>query len=96
MTVKNVLGDYILIETVTQDKTPGGILLPETMQSEELQCGAVVRYGPGYYQNGILVPLDVKCGDKVLYRASYSKALSFTKDGKKLLFVRHGDVVAII
>jgi chaperonin GroES len=62
------LADRVLIEKEeVQTKTAGGIIIPETAKSEDTKIGTVVSVGPGIYTNdGVLIPMSVKVGDKVL------------------------------
>jgi len=62
------LGDRVLVKVLEQeDKTSGGILLPDTAR-EKPQLGEVTAVGPGRKtEEGNVVPTEVKVGDKVLY-----------------------------
>jgi chaperonin GroES len=62
------LGDRVLVKVLEQeDKTAGGILLPDTAR-EKPQLGEVTAVGPGRKtEDGNVVPTEVKVGDKVLY-----------------------------
>jgi chaperonin GroES len=62
------LADRVLIEAeVEQTKTAGGIIIPETAETRETKIGKVVSIGPGIYTNdGVLIPMSVKVGDKVM------------------------------
>ena len=63
-------GDRVLIQQKPkQDKTSGGILLPVAAQ-EQHNAGRVLAVGPGLTSpKGVLLPVDVKPGDWVLYNA---------------------------
>lgn len=62
------LGDRVFVKiSASEEKTAGGILLPDTAK-EKPQLGEVVAVGSGKVdKNGKRIPLDVKIGDKVLY-----------------------------
>ncbi len=62
------LGDRVFIKvSASEEKTAGGILLPDTAK-EKPQVGEVVAVGPGKRDDtGAKVELEVKMGDKVLY-----------------------------
>ncbi|MEM9923282.1 MAG: co-chaperone GroES [Cyanobacteria bacterium P01_D01_bin.50] len=62
------LGDRILLKMqAAEDKTTGGIILPDTAK-EKPQIGEVVQVGAGKRNDdGSHVPSEVKVGDKVLY-----------------------------
>ena len=87
------LGDRVLVKVLEQeDKTAGGILLPDTAR-EKPQLGEVTAVGPGRKtEEGNVVPTEVKVGDKVLYAkyagteikiASSDYLLLTEKDGRK-------------
>jgi chaperonin GroES len=89
------LSDRVVIEALeAEDKTSGGIYLPETAK-EKPQMGKIVAAGPGKVTDaGQMVKLEVKVGDKVLY-GKYS-GTDVTIDGKDYLIVRESDILAII
>jgi chaperonin GroES len=89
------LGDRILIKpSPAEDKTKGGIILPDTAKEKPV-VGEVVAIGPGRRSDeGKLINLDVKVGDKVLY-GKYS-GTETTIDGKEYLIMRESDVFAIV
>jgi chaperonin GroES len=62
------LGDRVLVKvSQSEEKTAGGILLPDTAK-EKPQIGEVAAVGPGKRdEDGKRQPLEVKVGDKVLY-----------------------------
>jgi chaperonin GroES len=62
------LHDRLLLKPVTAEtKTKSGIIIPDTAQEKPMQ-GQVVAVGKGKrLEDGRLLPLDVKVGDKVIY-----------------------------
>jgi chaperonin GroES len=77
-----------------EEKTTGGIYLPDTAK-EKPQMGKVVAVGPGKTADtGELIKPEVKVGDKVLY-GKYS-GTDVTVDGKDYLIVRESDILAIM
>ncbi|HPB81871.1 MAG TPA: co-chaperone GroES [Spirochaetota bacterium] len=88
------LGDRVLI-AVSEEELPkqGSLYIPETAK-EKPQEGKVVAVGNGRYEDGKLVPLDVKVGDSVLY-GKYAGS-EIKHDGKEYLIVRESDILAII
>ncbi len=89
------LGDRVVIQPLAaENKTKGGILLPDTAK-EKPQEGKVVAVGKGkMLDSGSVQPMEVKVGDKVLY-GKYS-GNEITKDGEELLIMREEDILAII
>ena len=90
------LGDRIIVKPLEADeKTKGGIVLPDTAK-EKPQEGKVVAVGKGKVLDGGTVQApEVKTGDKVLY-GKYSGSEITTKDGEELLIMREEDILAII
>ena len=90
------LADRIIVKPLeAQEKSKGGILLPETAK-EKPQEGKIVAVGKGKtLDNGQVQALEVKVGDRVLY-GKYSGNEINTKDGEELLIMREEDILAII
>ena len=89
------LHDRVLIRRIEEEnKTPSGIIIPDTAK-EKPQQGEVIAVGPGARdENGKLVPLDVKVGDKVLF-GKWSGS-EVTIDGEELLIMKESDILGII
>ncbi|MEY9987605.1 co-chaperonin GroES (HSP10) [Bradyrhizobium yuanmingense] len=62
------LHDRVLVRRIdAEEKTAGGIIIPDTAK-EKPQQGEIIAVGPGgRNEQGQLVPLDVKVGDRVLF-----------------------------
>ena len=62
------LADRVVLKKVdAEEKTAGGIVLPDTAKEKPME-GKVVSVGPGARDdNGRITPLDVKAGDTVLF-----------------------------
>lgn len=90
------LADRVVIEPLDDEaeKSPGGIIIPDTAK-EKPQQGNVVAVGPGRTtDDGTLVKLDVKNGDKVVY--SKYAGTEYTDNGTEYLIVRESDILAVI
>ena len=89
------LADRVVIKVLDADEmTPGGLHIPSTAK-EKPQKGEVVAVGPGRNgDDGKVVPMALKAGDKVLY-AKYSGA-EVCVDGQDYLIVKESDVLAVI
>ncbi len=88
------LGDRVLIEILDEElQKQGALYIPDTAK-EKPQEGKVIAVGSGRYEDGKLVPLDVKVGDKVLY-GKYS-GTEIKHEGKEYLIVRESDILAIV
>jgi chaperonin GroES len=62
------LGDRVVVKPKEdlEARTKSGLVIPDTAK-EKPQLGEVLAVGPGEYQEGKRIPLDVKVGDKVVY-----------------------------
>jgi len=89
------LGDRVLVEPMeAEEKTKGGIVLPDTAK-EKPQQGKVVAVGQGKtLETGEVKSLEVKVGDKVLY-GKYA-GTEVTVEGEEYLIIREDDILAII
>jgi len=90
------LGDHILIEPVKEDeKTKGGIFLPDTASKEKSEEGKVIATGPGKMtDDGKIIPMSVKPGDKVLFTKYGPNEIKV--EGKEYLIASEADILAII
>ncbi len=89
------LGDRIVVEPLeAEEKTKGGIILPDTAK-EKPQEGKVVAVGKGKVgEDGKLVSMEVKVGDKVLY-GKYS-GTEITIDDKEYIILKEEDILAVV
>ncbi len=98
MTVKP-LGDRIVVRRqAAEDKTAGGIVLPDTAKNKP-QRGTIVAVGPGrLLKDGTRRPLQVKAGDKVLFTIwagdEFRSRATSTDEG--VVLMREEDVLAVI
>lgn len=88
------LGDRVVVRPVTRDeKTASGLYLPDTAK-EKPQEAEVIAVGPGRYEDGKRIVMDVKVGDKVLY--SKYGGTEIKVDNEEILILREADILAII
>ena len=89
------LGDRIIVKaTESEEKTAGGILLPDTAQEKPTQ-GKVIATGPGkLLDNGRTVPMEVKRGD-VIYYAKYG-GTEVKIGSQEFVILRQDDVLAVV
>jgi len=89
------MGDRVIIAALPQEeKTKGGIILPDTAK-EKPQQGEVVAVGKGKMtDSGDMLEMTVKAGDKVLY-GKYS-GTEVKIDGETYLIVKESEILAII
>lgn len=88
------LHDRVIVKRLEEEeKTKGGIIIPDTAK-EKPQEGRVVAVGSGKRDDGKVVPLDVKAGDKILF-GKYS-GTEIKLDGEEHLIMREEDILGII
>src|ERR1700730_14032366 len=89
------LGDRVVVRRVKEDqKTPGGIIIPDTVQ-EKPQEGEVVAVGPGALDdNGKRVAPGVKGGDSVLFGKWSGSEVKI--DNEVLLIMKESDILGIV
>ncbi len=89
------LGDRILVKRIKEEeRTKGGIIIPDTAK-EKPQEGKVVAVGKGKYgDDGKLIPIEVKAGDKILF-GKYSGS-EVKLEGEDHLILREDDILGII
>ena len=89
------LHDRLLVRRIESDeKTKGGIIIPDTAQ-EKPQEGEVVAVGPGGRdESGKLIPIDLKGGDRVLFGKWSGTEVKI--DGEDLLIMKESDVMGVI
>jgi chaperonin GroES len=86
------LHDRVLVERVEQeDRTKGGIIIPDTAQEKPME-GKVISVGGGARnENGQVVALDVKKGDRILFGKWSGTEVKI--DGKELLIMKESDIM---
>jgi len=89
------LGDRVILKPMPQEeKTKGGVILPDTAK-EKPQQGEVVAVGSGrILDNGTKVDMEVKVGDKVLY-GKYS-GTEIKIEGEEYLIVKESEILGIV
>ncbi len=89
------LHDRVIVKRIDEErKSAGGIVIPDTA-AEKPDQGEIVAVGKGKKDDqGKLIPLDVKVGDKVLF-GKYSGQTVKVK-GEELLVMREEDIMGVI
>ena len=88
------LEDRIVVQAVeAETTTASGIVIPDTAK-EKPQEGTVLAVGPGRFEDGARVPLDVKVGDRVLYSKYGGTEVKYS--GEEYLVLSARDVLAVI
>ena len=89
------LHDRIVVKRITaEEKTAGGIIIPDTAKEKPME-GEVVAVGPGARnEQGAIVALDVKAGDRVLFGKWSGTEVKL--DGEELLIMKESDIMGIV
>ena len=91
------MGDRVLIEPLKNEgeKTKSGIVIPDTAEKERPEQGRIIAVGEGKTsEDGKLIPLSVKKGQKVLFSKYGPSEIKI--DGKEYLIAKEEDILAII
>ena len=88
------LADRVVVRPLEEtEQMRGGLYIPDTAK-EKPQQGEVLAVGPGRFDEGKRVPMEVKVGDKILY-GKYS-GTEVTIDNEPVLILRESDILAVI
>ncbi|MDP3244315.1 MAG: co-chaperone GroES [bacterium] len=88
------LFDNVLIKPLeAEEKTSSGIILPDSAK-EKPQMGEVVEVGHGKMDDGKLIPVSVKKGQKVMYKKWGGNEIKI--NGEELMLVEEKDILAIL
>jgi len=89
------LADRVVVKVIeVEEKTEGGIVLPDTAK-ERPQQGEVLAVGPGRrLDDGSLLPLSVKVGDRVLF--SKYGGVEVKVEGEEYLILREDDILGVL
>ena len=89
------LHDRVVVKRVEEDtRTAGGIIIPDTAKEKPMQ-GEVVAVGPGARdEQGRLVALEVKAGDRVLFGKWSGTEVKI--DGTELLIMKESDILGVL
>ena len=89
------LGDRVIVRPIEKkDEVRGGLIIPDTAK-EKPQEGEIIAAGKGKIgEDGKLIPMDVKAGDKILY-GKYS-GTEVKLDGQEYLIMHQDDILGIV
>ncbi|MBR5120837.1 MAG: co-chaperone GroES [Clostridia bacterium] len=93
MTLKPLSDRVVVTMVEVEETTKSGIILTASAK-EKPQVAEVIAVGPGAMQDGKLVPMTVKVGDKVI-TSKYS-GTEIKLDGKDYIVVSQSDILAIV
>jgi chaperonin GroES len=89
------LHDRVVVKRIdAEEKTAGGIIIPDTAKEKPSQ-GEIVSVGPGGRdENGKLIPMDVKAGDRVLFGKWSGTEVKI--DGVEYLIMKESDIMGVL
>ena len=89
------LHDRVVLRRITpEEKTSGGIIIPDTAREKPME-GEIVAVGPGARdEQGSIVPLEVKAGDRVLFGKWSGTEVKL--DGEELLIMKEADLLGVV
>ena len=88
------LRDRVIVKLIKEEEqTKGGLIIPDTAK-EKPQEGQVIAVGPGKQDDGKVIALDVRPGDKVLF-GKYS-GTEIKLQGEEHLSLREDDILRIV
>jgi|SRR4051795_1834922 chaperonin GroES len=88
------LEDRVLVQAnEAETTTASGLVIPDTAK-EKPQEGTVIAVGPGRFDDGTRVPLDVKVGDTVIYSKYGGTEVKYA--GEEYLVLSARDILAVI
>lgn len=88
------LHDRLIVKRIEEEeKSSGGIIIPDTAK-EKPQEGRVIAVGSGKREDGKVIPLDVKVGDRILFGKYAGTEIKL--NGEEHLILREDDVLGVI
>ena len=88
------LADRVVVRALArEEKTASGIVLPDTAK-EKPQEGEVIAVGPGRREDGRLIPLEVRVGDRILF--SKYAGTEIKLNDEEVLVMRESDLLAVL
>ena len=88
------LHDRVIVKRIEEEeKSKGGIIIPDTAK-EKPQEGRIVSAGSGRHEDGKIIPLDVKAGDRIMF--SKYAGTEIKLNGEEHLIMREDDILGVI
>jgi len=86
------LADRVVVKALEDTETMrGGLYIPDTAKEKPTQ-GEVIAVGPGRFEKGARIPMELKVGDQVIY-GKYS-GTPYTVEGDEYVIIKASDVLA--
>jgi chaperonin GroES len=89
------LHDRVVVKRIDADeRSAGGIIIPDTAKEKPSQ-GEIIAVGPGGRdENGKLIPIDVRAGDRVLFGKWSGTEVKI--DGVDYLIMKESDIMGVL
>ena len=91
------LGDRVVVkpqEASKETTSPSGIIIPDSVDKEQPAQGEVIAVGPGKFDDGVQVPMQVKEGDRVLFsKYGYEEV---KVEGEEYYIISESNILGII
>jgi chaperonin GroES len=91
--IQPLFDNVLCLPDEKEEKTGFGIIIPDNAK-EATNIATVVAVGEGKYENGILIPMKVQVGNKILYKQWGSNANKI--GGKEYLLIAQTDILSIL
>ena len=90
------LGDRVLVKPILADsgKTSLGIIIPDTIDKEKPEQGKIMAVGEGRYEDGKLISIKVKVGQKVIFSKYGYDEVNF--DGEEYFILNESNILAVL
>lgn len=92
------LGDRVVVRPLTPEeaglRSASGIIIPDTASKERPEQGVVVAVGPGKFDDGAVIPMTVKVGDRVMFSKYGFDEVKV--EGQEYCIVSETNVLAVI
>lgn len=88
------LHDRVLIKRLNEEeKTKGGIIIPDSAK-EKPQEGKIVAVGSGRRDEGKVIPMDVRVGDKILFSKYSGNEIKI--EGEEHLILKEDEILGVL
>jgi chaperonin GroES len=96
MNIKPLRDKVVVKPRPVEEMSKGGIIIPETVKDVPVE-GTIVAVGNGILtRDGNIIPLDVKVGDKILYKKNGQTVTEIEVDGDMYLIMSEMDILSVV
>ena len=89
------LADRVIVEPgQVEEKTKGGVILPDSVEKEKPQEAKVIAVGKGKEVGGKIIKPEVKIGDRILYKKYSGDEVKI--NGREVIILESEEILAII